>query len=79
MRQPTRMVFGEPLTVHCALKPILVPRVLELFGQQVSAWRDSGIMDLNYFFDWSHALQWQSDRKSVSNSGTPEFGGRFKI
>ena len=30
----------------------LVPRVLGLFGQRVSARRDSGIIDLNYIFDW---------------------------
>ena len=34
----------------------LVPRVLKLFGQRASAWRDSGTMDLNSFlFDWSLA------------------------
>ena len=30
----------------------LVPRVLGLFGQRVRARRDSGIIDLNYIFDW---------------------------
>ena len=30
----------------------LVPRVLGLFGQRVSARIDSGIIDLNYIFDW---------------------------
>ena len=29
----------------------LVPRVLGLLGQRVSARRDSGIIDLNYIFD----------------------------
>ena len=30
----------------------LVPRVLGLLDQRVSARRDSGIIDLNYIFDW---------------------------
>ena len=34
----------------------LVPRVLGLLGQWVSARRDSGIMDLNYIFDWEKRL-----------------------
>ena len=33
-------------------KTNLVPRVLGLFGQRVSARRDSGIIDLNHIFDW---------------------------
>ena len=34
------------------LSPNLVPRVLGLLGQRVSARRDSGIIDLNYICDW---------------------------